>query len=108
MMEDTRADIVGQRPAHWIARLMLRHVFPYRWRLHLASRSLQLYQHSGLQALVRATGLLKLVAPKMAKAETLMPDLPIESGVRLGKTYPAEGAKVGTVAFFTGCVMNSM
>ena len=108
MMEDTRADIVGQRPAHWIARLMLRHVFPYRWRFHLASRSLQLYQRSGLQALVRATGLLKLVAPKMAKAETLMPDLPIESGVTLGKTYPAEGERVGTVAFFTGCVMNSM
>jgi glycolate oxidase iron-sulfur subunit len=108
MMEDTRADIVGQRPAHWIARLMLRHVFPYRWRFHLASRFLQVYQRSGLQALVRATGLLKLVAPKMAKAETLMPDLAIESGVTLGKTYPAEGERVGTVAFFTGCVMNSM
>jgi glycolate oxidase iron-sulfur subunit len=108
MMEDTRADIVGQRPAHWIARLMLQHVFPYRWRFHLASRALQVYQRSGLQALVRASGLLKAIAPGMAKAETLMPDLPIESGVTLGKTYPAEGEKVGTVAFFTGCVMNSM
>ena len=44
----------------------------------------------------------------MAKAESLMPELPIESGVEENKTYPAEGERVGTVAFFTGCVMNSM
>ena len=108
MMEDTRAEIVRQRPAHWIARLMLRHVFPHPWRFHLASRLLQVYQRLGLQAAVRATGLLKLVAPGMAKAEALMPDLPLERGVAVGKTYPAEGERVGTVAFFTGCVMNSM
>jgi glycolate oxidase iron-sulfur subunit len=108
MMEDTRADIVRQQPAHWIARLILRHVFPYPRRFHLASRLMQIYQHSGMQTAVRATGLLKLVAPGMAKAEALMPELPLESGVELGKTYAAEGERVGTVAFFTGCVMNSM
>ena len=37
-------------PAHWLSRLMLNHVFPYPWRFHLASRLLQLYRHSGLQA----------------------------------------------------------
>jgi glycolate oxidase iron-sulfur subunit len=108
MMEDTRAEIVRQRPAHWIARLMLQHVFPYRWRFHLVARLLQIFQRSGLQAAVRATGLLKTFAPAMATREELMPDLPIESGVVMGKTYPAEGERVGTVAFFTGCVMNSM
>jgi glycolate oxidase iron-sulfur subunit len=108
MMEETRADIVRQRPAHWIARLMLRHVFPHRRRFHLASRALQIYQRLGLQSLVRATGLLKLIAPEMAKAEALMPDLPMETGIALGTTYPAEGERLGTVAFFSGCVMNSM
>jgi glycolate oxidase iron-sulfur subunit len=108
MMEDTRAEIVRQRPAHWIARLMLQHVFPYRWRFHLASRLLQIYQRSGMQAAVRATGLLKRFAPAMAKSEELMPELTIESGLVMGQTYPAEGERVGTVAFFTGCVMNSM
>ena len=44
----------------------------------------------------------------MATREELMPDLPIESGLVMGKTYPAEGERVGSVAFFTGCVMNSM
>src|SRR5262245_19097433 len=108
MMEDTRADIVGKRPAHWIARLMLRHVFPYPRRFHLASRLLQVYQRTGMQSAVRATGILRLLAPGMAKAETLMPDLSIETGVAEGKTYPADGERVGTVAFFTGWVMNSM
>ena len=108
MMEDTRAEIVRQRPAHWIARLMLQHVFPYPRRFHLAARLLQFYQRTGLQSAIRATGLLKLFAPAMAKAEMLMPELPIESGVKENKTYPAEGERVGTVAFFTGCVMNSM
>jgi len=108
MMEDTRAEIVRKRPAHWIARLMLQHVFPHRWRFHLAARLLQFYQMSGLQTAVRATGLLKTFAPAMAKSEQLMPELPIESGLTLGHTYPAEGERVGTVAFFTGCVMNSM
>jgi glycolate oxidase iron-sulfur subunit len=108
MMEDTRADIVRQRPAHWMARLMLRHVFPHPRRFHLLSRLMQIYQHSGLQTAVRTTGLLNVFAPAMAKAEALMPDLPVESGLELGKTYPAEGERVGTVAFFAGCVMNSM
>jgi glycolate oxidase iron-sulfur subunit len=108
MMEDTRAEIVNQRPAHWIARLMLRHVFPYPMRFHAVARMTQFYQLSGLQALVRATGLLKLFAPGLARAETLMPRLPMESGVSEDRTYPAEGERVGTVAFFTGCVMNSM
>src|SRR6185503_7779055 len=97
MLEDTRADIVSKRPAHWIARLMLKHVFPYRWRFHLASRLLQIYQLTGLQKFVRATGLVGLFGPGMAKSEALMPDLPIEAGIELGKTYPAEGERVGTV-----------
>ena len=29
-------------------------------------------------------------------------------GAALGGLYPAEGERVGTVAFFTGCVMSSM
>jgi glycolate oxidase iron-sulfur subunit len=61
-----------------------------------------------MQALVRATRLLKLIAPAMARSEELMPDLPIESGLDPGRTYPAAAPRVGTVAFFTGCVMNSM
>ena len=108
MMEEMRGKIVDEREAHWIARLVLKHVFPYPWRFHLASRMLQLYRASGIQDFVRSSGLLRKLAPKMAAAEALMPDVEIEAGVGLDTFYRAEGKKQGTVAFFTGCVMNSM
>src|SRR5438874_6200463 len=108
MMEEMRGKIVEDRSAHWIARLVLNHVFPHPWRFHLASRMLQLYRSSGIQSFVRETGLLNRIAPRMAAAEALMPEIEIESGVTLDSHYHAEGKKQGTVAFFTGCVMNSM
>src|SRR2546428_5974148 len=58
--------------------------------------------------MIRETGLLKRLAPGMATAEALMPEIGIERGVTLDSFYRAEGRKQGTVAFFTGCVMNSM
>jgi glycolate oxidase iron-sulfur subunit len=108
MMEEMRGKIVADRQAHWIARLMLNHVFPHPWRFQFVSRMLQLYRATGIQTLVRTTRLLKAIAPRMAAAESLMPEIGIESGVPLGSNYAAEGKKQGTVAFFTGCVMNSM
>src|SRR5947207_265871 len=108
MMEEMRGKIIEDRPAHWIARLVLNHVFPYPRRFQLASRMLQLYRAAGIQTFVRKTGLLRRIAPRMATAEALMPEIEIESGVKLNTHYPAEGKKLGTVAFFTGCVMNSM
>jgi glycolate oxidase iron-sulfur subunit len=108
MMEEMRGKIVKGRPAPWIARLMLNHVFPYPWRFHLASRMLQLYRLSGIQGFVRETGLLGRLAPGMAAAEALMPELELERGVPMDSYYPAQGKKEGTVAFFAGCVMNSM
>src|SRR5206468_233535 len=92
----------------WIARLVLKHVFPHPWRFHVASRLLQLYRTSGVQSFVRETGLLQRIAPRMAAAEELMPEIEMQSGVTLDSHYRAEGKKRGTVAFFTGCVMNSM
>jgi glycolate oxidase iron-sulfur subunit len=108
MMEEMRGKIVEDRSAPWIARLVLKHVFPYPWRFHVASRLLQLYRASGIQSFIRSTGLLARLAPNMAAAEALMPEVEIERGVTLDTHYRAEGKKRGTVAFFTGCVMNSM
>src|SRR5262245_14140054 len=78
MMEEMRGKIVEERSAHWIARLVLNHVFPYPRRFQLVSRTLQLYQALGIQGFVRWTGLLNRIAPRMAAAEALMPDVGIE------------------------------
>jgi len=108
MMEEMRGKIVEDRSAHWIARFVLNHVFPHPARFHFASRMLQLYRESGMQSFVRSSGLLKRFAPRMAAAEALMPEVEIARGVPLDTHYRAEAKKEGTVAFFTGCVMNSM
>jgi glycolate oxidase iron-sulfur subunit len=57
---------------------------------------------------VRETGLLKRAMPEMAAAEALMPEVGVESGLTLDSFHRAQGKKEGTVAFFTGCVMNAM
>src|SRR2546422_5068946 len=69
MMEEMRGKIVEEESAHWLSRLILQHIFPYPWRFHIASRLLELYCVSGIQAMVRETGLLRLIAPRMAAAE---------------------------------------
>jgi len=108
MMEEMRAKIVEERSAHWIARVMLQHVFPHPWRFHAVARMLQLYQHSALQGFLRSSGLIRFFAPSMAQAEALMPELGFERGVPLDSFHAAEGKRQGKVALFAGCVMNSM
>jgi glycolate oxidase iron-sulfur subunit len=108
MMEEMRGKIVERHPANWITRLMLRHVFPKPQRFAAASRALQIYQASGFQKFLRSTGLMRAIAPRMAAVEELMPEVDMESGVTPGSRHHADGPKQGTVALFTGCVMNSL
>jgi glycolate oxidase iron-sulfur subunit len=108
MMEDMRAVIVEQRPPHWLTRLVLTQVFPYPWRFATASRFLQLYEMSGIQDFLRQTKLLSRFAPKLAAIEQLMPSVGMENGLTPDSYHRAEGKKQGIVAFFSGCVMNSM
>src|SRR3989449_10280068 len=68
MMEEMRGKIVEAESAPWLSRLILQHIFPSPWRFHIASRLLELYRVSGIQAMVRETGLLRLIAPRMAAA----------------------------------------
>lgn len=108
MMEEMRGKIAAEQPPHWFLRLLLEHVFPYPWRFQFVSRLLQVYAHSDLQGFIRESGFLSRMAPRIAATEALMPDTEFESGLPLGSRYRGEGPKQGTVAFFTGCVMNAM
>ena len=108
MMEDTRARIVNERSTNWIMRLTLNHIFPHPGRFHLAARLLQIYNQSGLSGFLRSTGLLERFAPDYAAAEEMMPDIAPGSGVVPGNVYSAVGRPRGRVAFFAGCVMNSV
>jgi len=69
--------------------------------LHAASVLMKLYQKTGLQYVVRRTGLLKRL--NVDKAEALLPDIDTSP---LAKVYPATRPHRGCIALFTGCVGN--
>jgi glycolate oxidase iron-sulfur subunit len=108
MMEVMRSRIVQQHAPDRITSFVLRHVFPYPRRFHAAARLMQLYRLSGLQGFLRSTGLLEKLSPASARAEALMPETAIESGVTPDSYHRTGRTRLGTVALFTGCVMNSM
>jgi glycolate oxidase iron-sulfur subunit len=67
--------------------------------LNAATILMRLYQKSGLQLLLRKTGLLRVF--KLDKAESLMPEVAIGN---LAERYPTGKQHRGNVALFTGCI----
>jgi glycolate oxidase iron-sulfur subunit len=107
LLELARAQIEQKykRPlASRIARdLVYRRLLPYPGRIALAARLLKFYQRSGIRAIARATGILRLLG--LREREQLMPR--IDSNFffgELGKTFPARGPRRARVALFAGCV----
>ena len=80
-----------------------RKLLPYPRRIAAVARALKFYQRSGLAALARGTGILRLLG--LQNQEKLLP--PIDSDFffgDLGKTFPAVGPRRARVAFFAGCI----
>lgn len=105
-IEDARDD--GRLPPHpWPVQLLRSGVFGVLFkRLELFrgfSRLMWLYQRSGVQALARQSGLLKLLG--LADTEALLPPMSNAFTVPQGQIYPAEGTARYHVALLTGCVM---
>jgi glycolate oxidase iron-sulfur subunit len=75
--------------------------------LRLAAAGLRLYQASGLQALARATGLVRLLPGTLAAWEALAPRVPAAAErATLPASIPAEGERRGSVALLEGCVQS--
>ncbi|AFY69797.1 protein of unknown function DUF224 cysteine-rich region domain protein [Thalassoporum mexicanum PCC 7367] len=89
-----------------LLRQLIFKTFPYPDRLRLLLAPLNLYQKSGLQKLVRKTGLLnKLLPQQLAAMEAVLP--PIPSGAfsdRLPELVPAQGTQRDRVGLLLGCV----
>jgi len=85
------------RPLH---RLLLNGFIAKPANLRLLGRILRLYQVSGLQRLVRKSGLLKWLG--LTELEANLPAIPGPQSFH--GVYPAQGERKGRVALFTGCV----
>ncbi len=86
-------------------RTLIFNLFPYPGRLRLLLPFLYLYQKSGLQKLIRATGLLKKIFPRLAAMEANLPDISLKSFQdNLPDVIPAQGEKRYRVGVILGCV----
>jgi glycolate oxidase iron-sulfur subunit len=108
LMEATRAEIQVRRPSPWRVRAIRRFVFGWLFnepaRLATLAGAIRLYQRSGLQSLVRATGLLTRISPRLADAECLLPRVSDRPHEPIG-TIAAHGPVKRIVAMFAGCIM---
>ena len=109
LIEAAKAEIERQRPGgplRWLVRWVnLDLLLPRPRLLALAASALRVYQRSGLQQLVRATGLLRILPVTLSAWEALLPDLPpAHEREPLAEVIPADGARRARVGLLTGCV----
>ncbi|MGE6376961.1 (Fe-S)-binding protein [Peribacillus muralis] len=92
-----------------IKKLALIHLFPYPKRLNMLGTGALLYQKTGLSKLVRQTRLLHTVSPVLSHLEQALPAIESPAKrIRTGTIIPAKGQTRLRVAFFTGCIMDSL
>jgi glycolate oxidase iron-sulfur subunit len=107
IVERARALIESEAPRPWLQRVLRTYVFTQvlshysllsRW-----ARLLRLYQRSGLQRFMRATGILKLLG--LDRVESLSPTIDRRFYFdEIGTMFPAKGERRGCVAFLAGCI----
>ena len=108
LVEAARAQIEQHIKRPFAVRMLRRFVFHYLLPsplfLKFAGLGLYWFKASGMQTLVRSTGLLK---GRLAEIEKLSP--PVERPFffsQIGKTFPAEGKQRYRVALLAGCIAN--
>lgn len=80
-------------------------LFPYPNLLRILLFPLFLYQRLGLQKLVRRTGLLKMMSPRLAAMESILPEISLKSFQdNFPTVIPAKGEKRYRVGMILGCV----
>jgi glycolate oxidase iron-sulfur subunit len=108
LIEETRAYVEQKYPRGLFDRLhrsMIFQLFPYPRRLRAMVAFLLLYVWTGLRWLLRHSGVLKLLPPRLRQLEALQPPVtPHNLFARLPRRVPAIGEKRHTVGLIAGCV----
>jgi glycolate oxidase iron-sulfur subunit len=105
LIEATRAQIERRHQRGAVEKLYRRFIFSLFTRperLRLVRWPLMAYQKSGVQTLVRSTGVLRLLPKKLQSMETLLPRLPARETV--ASVTPASGVQRRRVGLLLGCV----
>lgn len=87
----------------WFHRYILFGLFPYPEKLRRSLAPARIAQKLGLNRLLEATGLWRLLPPRLGRLVTMLP--PLEKPLpALPEFMPAKGRRRARVALFTGCV----
>jgi glycolate oxidase iron-sulfur subunit len=113
LLEEAR-DIIQQHkkhsfPVRVVRKLVFHELFPYPERMRMVTGLIGFYQRSGLQSFVRKTGLLNILPSSLRQMEKVLPHVPPlkEMKERPYHLIP-EGTTKRRVAFFAGCLMDTM
>jgi glycolate oxidase iron-sulfur subunit len=105
LIEQTRAQVERRHrrtPAERLLRSTIFALFPRPERLRLLRGPLRAMQKTGLERLLRRSGLLERIAPSLAAMQALAPEL--DSAERVPERTPAVGTRRAVVGMLTGCV----
>jgi len=90
-----------------LQRFMLFHIFPHRWRNRIALAPARLAQWTGLDWMLRKSGVLSLLPRSMRTMHGMLPQLQPHYG-DLPEVLEPEGKPRARVALFLGCVADSL
>jgi glycolate oxidase iron-sulfur subunit len=110
MVEDARAELEAHTRRGWFARrarhFVFAHLLQSRALLSIAGTMLYLAEISGLKALARGLGQMRLLGP-LSDLQQLAPSAdPPFFFSQIGRTFPAEGQRRYRIAFLAGCIAN--
>jgi glycolate oxidase iron-sulfur subunit len=108
LIEATRQQVERRHPrsrGERALRAMIFGLFPHPRRLRAMRGPLELYRRSGLQRLVRRSGLLRRLPAGVAAMERLLPDM--GSAERVPRCTPAAGTVRRRVGMLTGCIQRA-
>ncbi|MBD2771802.1 (Fe-S)-binding protein [Iningainema tapete] len=108
LIRATRYQVERNYPRNWwdgLFRRLIFSLFPYPGLLRVLLVPLWFYQKSGLEKLVRASGLLPRFSPRLAAMESILPRITSKSfGGGLPDVIPAQGERRYRVGVILGCV----
>jgi len=109
LIEATMQQVDSHRKKGLLSKIVsdvsLKKVLPHQRRLALLVGGMRMYQLSGLQKMVRKSGVLKMLPGDLAEMESSMPTLPRSVFEAKGQVISAQGEKRARVALLSGCVM---
>lgn len=114
LIEEARGQVRQAMPLKgWkgmTSKFLLEGLFPHQSRLHSLGSLFAFYQKSGLQKVVRKTGLINMMPKHLVEMEAIMPaiGIPVQKKYKEQKVIKAKGETKREVAMLTGCIMDIM